>query len=228
MKISNLHITCLSLLFLVFSSSNAQSKQDGTLRIIGDYNAKTISEISKRYAAPLVIISNKIYLPEASCLETRLLNGDKESRSLGGDKENRSLGGDKENRSLGGDKENRSLGGDKENRSLGGDKENRSLGGDKENRSLGGDKENRSLGGDKENRSLGGDKENRSLGGDKENRSLGGDKENRSLGGDVMALTCYKLKDKTGFKILNVNPNAIIYVYYQNQLKQIQNQTVEY
>ena len=210
MKISNLHITCLSLLFLVFSSSNAQSKQDGTLRIIGDYNQKTISEISKRYAAPLVIISNKIYLPEASCLETRALGGDKEKRSLGGDKENRSLGGDKENRSLGGDKENRSLGGDKENRSLGGDKENRSLGGDKENRSLGGDKENRSLGGDKEN------------------RSLGGDKEKRNLGGNVMSLTCYKLKDKTGFKILNVNPNAIIYVYYQNQLKQVQNQTVEY
>ena len=113
-------------------------------------------------------------------------------------------------------------------RKIGGDTENRKLGGDTENRKLGGDVENRRLGGDTENRKLGGDIEDRKLGGNTENRKLGGDTENRKIGGDTAEISCLKLKDKTGFILKNVNPNAEVYYYYRGKKIEAESMIITY
>jgi hypothetical protein len=212
-------------------------KSQGILTLLEDYSPDRIEKLATLYKVPLVIIADKVYLPQNACLDSRKVDGDTEDRKLGGDTENRKLGGDTENRKLGGDIENRKLGGDTENRKLGGDTENRKLGGDTENRKLGGDTENRKLGGDTENRKLGGDTENRKLGGDIENRKLGGDTENRKLDGDTenrkldgdtAVIQCYRLEDRTGFKILNLNPNAEVFFYFKGKLQRALNFNIEY
>ena len=181
-----------------------------TLKDIGKHNNANIAELSAKYEVPLVIISDRIYLPASDCLDMRKIQGDTEDRKLSGDTENRKLGGYVEDRKLGGDTENRKLGGDIENRKLGGNTENRKLGGDVEDRKLSGDTENRKLGRDVEN------------------RKLGGDTENRKLGGDTAEIECVKLKDQSGFLLKNVNPNAEIFVYYRGILKKIESMLIVY
>ena len=171
------------------------------LKDIGEYDENAISTLSLKYEVPLVIIANRVYLPDLDCLDVRRISGDIEDRKLGGDIEDRKLGGDVENRKLGGDVENRKLGGDVENRKLGGDVENRKLGGDVENRKLGGDVEN---------------------------RKLGGDVEDRKLGGDITELICVKLKEQNGFSIKNANPNAEVLYYYRGKLYKSNNMLILY
>jgi len=206
-------------LSVIVCLSNNNLQAQNFLKDLGRYDEATIKELSATYEVPLIIIANRVYLPASSCLDIR---------KIGGDTENRKLGGDTENRKLGGDVENRRLGGDTENRKLGGDIEDRKLGGNTENRKLGGDTENRKLGGDTESRKLGGDVEDRKIGGDIENRKLDGDTENRKIGGDTAEISCLKLKDKTGFILKNVNPNAEVYYYYRGKKIEAESMIITY
>jgi hypothetical protein len=180
-------------------ATNVEPK--GTLHLLGSFDSNdALRAAFETYHVPIVIIANKLYLPDSVCAKRR-------QHEIPGS----TIAGDSAGRRLGGDSVSRTIAGDSTTRTLGGNSVSRTIAGDSAGRTLGGDSVSRTIAGDSTTRTLGGDSVSRTIAGDSAGRTLGGASVSPSADSNSNACGCSPSDDGRGFYVIFPSGTPVFY-----------------
>jgi Bacterial SH3 domain len=188
---------CSFLFILIFLGTlrraEATDADRSHLTFVGNKGSdKQIEELYLKHGVPILVVKNRIYIPDAFCAH-------------------REIGGDSQSRLIGGEADQRLLGGAADARSFGGAADTRLMGGAADTRTMGGASDAREIDGDAESRDMGGGSDSRLFGGQAEGHSIGGDSSQRIFGGESNALNCMPGKKENGFYLTGMGNDSVIY-----------------
>jgi hypothetical protein len=194
-----------AMIAICYMGCATELEHKGKLQMLGSFDSyDTLVTAFEKYRVPIVIVANKLYVPDSFCAKRR-------QHEIAADSLDRTIGGNSAGRNIAGDSAGRALGGDSVARRPALDSVGRTIGGESLHRTTGSDSAERSIGGDSVARSIGGDSGGRTLAGDSTTRSLGGESLSTNPTSNSTSCGCAPSADGRGFFVEVPNATTVSY-----------------